>query len=138
MENKTFDFDLVFSNSNLQLLKVLFPMMPPENRPVMALMIRCMEFRQTLYTLNHGSYGYLLNLNPLPGGDALWDYLSPYLSESQKQEFDHVRQVFQQFHQMQDMMEMANELKDLFPEEMDSQGMDISHIMDLYTTMKGD
>lgn len=138
MENKTYDFDSVFSNSNLQLLKVLFPMMPPENRPAMAIMIRCMEFRQTIYTISHEGYGHVFDLDPLPDGDALLDYLSPYLSESQKKEFDHFKQMLQQFQQMQDMMEMANELKDLFPEGMDSQGMDISHVMDLFTAMKGD
>lgn len=133
MEDTT--FDSIFSNSRLRLLKVLFPMMPPENRPLLAVLIRCMEFQQTLYAIHHVNSGIMAEPIPMPQGEALWDYLAPYFSEGQKQEFEKFRQTFRQMRQMQDMMEMASELKDLFPEGMNPQDMDLTQAFNMFSFM---
>lgn len=122
MGNNT--FDTLFSTSTLQMLKVLFPLFPPQIRGNMAIFIRIMEFRHTLQYVQSHADGHITDISPLPEGSSLLDVVLPYCNSTQKSEINRLKQTFEQYQQMQDMMEMASAMKDLFPESEDGGGMD--------------
>lgn len=131
MENNP--FDTLFSSSNLQMLKVLFPLLPPENRGFMAILIRVLELRQTIQYIRHCPGGRITGLSPMPEGEALLEQLLPFCSEAQRKEMTQLRQTMQQMKQMQDMMAMANEMKDLFSDGQDGQAMDPTQLFGLFS-----
>lgn len=122
--NKVADFDARFTNNHINMLKVLMPFLPPSMQRNMAVYIKYMELQYTMQYFRHHPYESN-RLGLLSGGckkespldfSVICEELLPYCSPREKQQFTQIRDLFQTMRNMQDMMEMAETMKELFPE----------------------
>lgn len=111
-------FDTMFTNNHIQMLKILLPYLELSHQKNLAIYIKYLELQ---YTLAFFKSFPNLRLSPLQKSDVpdleqLCDEFSPYLSSTEKKRFDGMRQMYQTFANFQDMMEMIQMMKELFPE----------------------
>lgn len=123
METKT--FDSLFTSGQLQMCKILFPLLPPELRGRFAILIKLQElFNAMNYVKIHPFTGFS-SLQLPENEEDLMNTLLPYCNDDQKEKLQQFREAFQQMGQLREMMEMMSTMKELFPEGMDLQNMDI-------------
>lgn len=128
---ETTTFDSYFTSGQLQACKVLFPLLPPERRGQFAILIKCMELQNAMDYVRKHPFGGFLNLELPPSKDAILDSILPYCDEVQKEHIKQFHNALQQMEQLRDMMDMVDMMKELFPEGMDLQSMDMSQMADL-------
>ena len=113
MEKNT--FDTIFSSQRLQMFKVLFPLLPPCDRGRMAILIRFLELRYTIQYVSSRPSDLISAFPPMPEG-AVVDTLLEQCTDSQRSDLMRLRETMDMVRQIQDMMEMADAMKDLFPD----------------------
>lgn len=131
MDHSTFDTQ--FTNGELQMLKILLPCFPQRVRGVLAVMIKLMELRLTIYQVQRDPRGCLtLQEDPLSQGDTLFAQLSPFCSPEQKEKLREFQQIKEQINQMKEMMEMAEMMQEMFPQGAGMENMDLSQLAGMF------
>ncbi len=112
MDNHEIDpvtaFDTLYTSNQLQMLKIVLPYMDGEIQRFIAIYIKLNEF---ILTLNFSFGSYPVKKEPDMMG--MIKYLSPYLSDSEKEmmnQFSSMQENMEQFKQMSAMMQMMNEM----------------------------
>ena len=134
---ETTTFDSFFTSGQLQMCKVLFPLLPPQLRGQFAIFIKMQELLNAINYVKLHPLGTFQGLQPPQSGEALIDSVLPYCNEEQKESLQHFRQSFQQMEQLKDMMDMVSMMKDLFPQGTDPQKMDPAQIADMMSVFSG-
>lgn len=122
-------FDSLFSSGKFQIMKVLLPCLPEDKRGSFAIFIRIQELLFTLNAVNNS--GQEIKMAPPPEGDALFDAILPYCDPDEESRITQIKQTLRQAEQMKDVMEMASAMRDLFPEGMGANGMDLSQMTEI-------
>ncbi len=124
---KVNSFDTTFTNNHICMFKVLLPFLPVSLQGNLAIYIKYMELHYTMQYFkqlsNRKTHSLFPTDNPAPTDNpfdfsSLFEELLPYSTPSQKQQFTKIRNLFEAMRNMQDMMEMLETMKELFPEGM--------------------
>ena len=135
-------FDSLFTTNRIQMLKILLPRLAPEQQSGFAIYIKLLELQYTL-SLLHRPEAYLPNSKHLSAdffsGDnsdtiELLDELLPYSSQADRSRIDGMKNMLQNMGKIKEMMEMAEMMKEMFPEGF-SGGAD--NPMDILSGMAG-
>lgn len=135
--DKAAAFDTLFTNNRIQILKTLAYYMDPHLLKGLAVYIKFQELQYTL-ALFRKHPETALHSQPLPseGGrlaGELCSDLMPLCDETQKASLRQISQMLDNITNVQEMMEMAKSMQDLFPEGFpDPSGMDPSMFSGLF------
>lgn len=149
-------FDSLFTNNQIQMLKLLLGYMDPAVQGKLAVYIK---FQELQYTLKLISDFPSLSMTPCFHTDSgnkwgqLLDEILPFCNREDQEILQNLKNMYQNFENMQEMMEMIDLLKEMSPElfsgenngnGMDfsqilnmSQGADLSQMMDMMNMMQG-
>lgn len=111
-ENQEIDpvtaFDTLYTSNQLQMLKIVLPYMQETMHRFIAIYIKLNELLIAFH-FSSGSYPVKRETNMT----GMLRYLSPYLSDSEKEmlnQFSSMQENMEQFKQMSQMMQMMNEM----------------------------
>ncbi|MDR2042998.1 MAG: hypothetical protein LBQ15_01245 [Clostridium sp.] len=117
-QDKVIAFDTLFTNHQIQMLKILMPYFDRSMQKNLAIYIKYLELQYTIHFFqNHPS----VSLDPLPRESALdlpklCDEILPYSSSHDRGKLEGMRNMFQSIARYKEMMEMMQMVKELFPE----------------------
>ena len=101
-------FDTLYISNQLQMLKIVLPYMEGQIQRFIAIYIKLSEFILALH-FSYGSYPLKKDADIM----GMIQYLSPYLSDSEREmmnQFSSMQENMEQFKQMSAMMQMMNEM----------------------------
>lgn len=110
-------FDALFTNNQIQKLKILLPCLDRPMQRNLAIYIKYLElqYTMTLFQKRPGSIASSLPRSSIdPGG--LCDAILPYCTEAEKSSLTSLRNIIQTFSQYKEMMEMVQMMQELFPQ----------------------
>jgi len=134
---ETTTFDSFFTSGQLQMCKVLFPLLPPQLRGQFAIFIKLQELRNAVNYVKLHPQGSFQGLQSPRGSEELISSILPYCDDEQKETLQHFHQSLQQMEQFKDMMDMVSTMKELFPQGMEPQNMDPSQMADMMSVFSG-
>ena len=134
---ETTTFDSFFTSGQLQMCKVLFPLLPPQLRGQFAIFIKLQELRNAVNYVKLHPQGSFQGLQSPRGSEELISSILPYCDDEQKETLQRFHQSFQQMEQLKDMMDMVSTMKELFPQGMEPQNMDPSQMADMMSVFSG-
>ncbi len=135
-------FDSRFTTNKIQMLKVLMSWIPSSQQGMFAVYIKFLELQYTLSLLNRPE-AYMPNIRHLSAdffsGDnsdtiELLDELLPYSSQADRPKIDGMKNMLQNMGKIKEMMEMAEMMKEMFPEGF---GSGTDNPMDILSGMAG-
>lgn len=133
-------FDTLCTNPAIQRLKILIPLISPHMQGTFAFYIKLMELKYTMQLFKEGRK--ILFSAADKDIQKTMEELDPYLSLQQRSRVNSMKNMYQSFHQMKDMMDMVNTMKELFPEGFDMSSMgdiagmgDIGDMSDIFNMM---
>lgn len=126
-QDSVLPFDTCFCNDHIRMLKILVPFMDSSLQKYLALYIKYLEIRYIMECFNHPILltGTCFDTKkPRNNMDftSILDRITPLCSPAQKEQFLHIRNLFDTFMNLKNMMEMMESMKDLFPDGMESMG----------------
>ncbi|MCM1266381.1 MAG: hypothetical protein NC302_00640 [Bacteroidales bacterium] len=129
-------FDALYTNNQIQKLKVLLPYIEPSMQRHMAVYIKYMELQYTMnLTKRHTAtlYGCGLPTSEKPDLQKLCRELSLYSTPEEIRQLEQIRNVLQTMETVQEMTRTMNAMKEIFPDmNMESAG---SPTMDMLLQM---
>lgn len=139
-QDKILAFDALFTTNHIQMMKVLMTYLEPSVQRTIAIYIKLMELQYTLSFFRMHPNAYLQGLprEDHRNTEKLLDEMLPYCAPSQKEQFLQMKNTFQSLHQMQEMMEMVQSMKELFPEGEGPMQGDLSDLLSGLTAPKKD
>ncbi len=135
-------FDSRFTTNKIQMLKVLMSWIPSSQQGMLAVYIKFLELQYTL-SLLHRPEAPMPNTRHLSAdffsGDnsdtiELLDELLPYSSQADRSRIDGMKNMLQNMGKIKEMMEMAEMMKEMFPEGF---GSGTDNPMDILSGMAG-
>lgn len=118
MENHDNDpitaFDTLYTSNQLQMLKIVLPYMQTEMQKFIAIYIKLNELLIALQFTKNKPLNSSFPLQREMNMADLLKYLSPYLSEAEKEmmnQFTSFQENMEQFKQMSQMMQMMNDME---------------------------
>lgn len=135
-------FDSRFTTNKIQMLKVLMSWIPSSQQGMLAVYIKFLELQYTL-SLLHRPEVSMPNTKHLSAdffsGDnsdtiELLDELLPYSSQADRSKIDGMKNMLQNMGKIKEMMEMAEMMKEMFPEGF---GSGTDNPMDILSGMAG-
>lgn len=135
-QEKIVAFDTLFTNNQIQMLKILLTYMKPSQQKSMAVYIKFMELQYTISFFKIHPSSSLPNSHNEENLNAsrLCDEILPLCSPSEQEKIGNLKKMMQNFENMQEMMQMVQMMKDLFPEGETPFGKDPS---DFFSGMSG-
>lgn len=135
-------FDSRFTTNKIQMLKVLIAWLPPSQQGMFAVYIKFLELQHTLTLLRRPGTlfpnGRHLSADFFSGDNSdtieLLDELLPYSSQSERNRIENMKNMLQNMGRMKEVMEMAEMMKEMFPEGFGSEG---ENPMDILSGMAG-
>ena len=126
-QDNVLSFDTCFCNNQIRMLKVLVPFLDSSLQKYLCIYIKYLEIQ---YIMQCYKQPLLLNGTcfGLHSSDTdtefcqIFDQLIPLCSPKEKEQFLHIRNLFETFQNIKNMMEMMESMKELFPEGMDNMG----------------
>lgn len=125
MENKQDGitlFDTLFTNNHICIMKLLLPLLSPSKQKNLAIYIKFLELQYTLQYFSHHPQGLCFSTQNTGASydiENVFDNFLPYCTPREKDNIMQIRNLMNNFHNLQDMMEMINTMKELFPENFD-------------------
>ncbi|MDD2973436.1 MAG: hypothetical protein PHE02_15055 [Lachnospiraceae bacterium] len=106
-------FDTLYTTNHIQMMKILLPHLPKDQKNQFAVMIKYMELQYAIAYAEKTKHQ--INIctasHPEPiDFSTLFDELQPYCTEAEKKNFSHMKETFQTLHMFQDLQKY----KDLF------------------------
>ena len=135
-------FDSRFTTNKIQMLKVLMSWIPSSQQGMLAVYIKFLGLQYTL-SLLHRPEASMPNTKHLStdffSGDnsdtiELLDELLPYSSQADRSKIDGMKNMLQNMGKIKEMMEMAEMMKEMFPEGF---GSGTDNPMDILSGMAG-
>ena len=137
--DKVMAFDTLFTTNHIQMMKVLMTYLDPYIQKTLAMYIKIMELQYTFsffHTYPNASmqgFPHEESFNT----EKLLNEMLPFCTPSEQNNLSQIKGMFQNFASMQEMMQMVQSMKELFPEgEGNGQG-DISGILSALGGMAG-
>ena len=96
---ETTTFDSFFTSGQLQMCKVLFPLLPPQLRCQFAIFIKLQELRNAVNYVKLHPQGSFQGLQSPRGSEELISSILPYCDDEQKETLQHFHQSLQQMEQ---------------------------------------
>lgn len=135
-------FDSRFTTNKIQMLKVLMAWIPPSQQGMFAVYIKFLEFQYTASLLGTPRArigdGRRLSADFFSGDNSdtieLLDELLPYSSPAEHSRIEGMKNMLQSMGKMKEFMEMAEMIKDMFP---DGFGDGADNPMDILSGMAG-
>lgn len=94
-------FDQYISTQSLQMTKLLIPFLPPQSQRMIAVYVKFMEFRHTI--------SFFKNMRRSASSpEDVFDGLKPYLSTSDLESFDQMKNMLNMMSMMQEMQNMSD------------------------------
>ncbi|MCM1058175.1 MAG: hypothetical protein NC517_11290 [Firmicutes bacterium] len=117
-------FDSLFTTNKIQMLKVLLAWIPSSQQGIFAVYIKFLELQHTLTLLQRPGILYAnsrrLSTDFFSGDNSdtieLLDELLPYSSQIDRTRIDNMKNMLQNMGRLKEMMEMAEMMKELFPD----------------------
>ncbi len=136
MEEKGADkvtaFDTLFTTNQIQMMKVLLPYFDAPSQRMLAVYIKFLELQYTLSFLKKHPGSSLFepckreDINP----SGICDEILPFCGPSEKEKIQNAKKMFENFSNMQEMMQTVQMMQELFPEG-EASDFDISQIMNI-------
>ena len=135
-------FDSRFTTNKIQMLKVLIAWLPPSQQGMFAVYIKFLELQHTLTLLRRPGTLFPnnrhLSADFFSGDNSdtidLLDELLPYSSQAERYRIENMKNMLQNMGRMKEVMEMAEMMKEMFPEGFGSGG---ENPMDILSGMAG-
>lgn len=135
-------FDSRFTTNKIQMLKVLIAWLPPSQQGMFAVYIKFLELQHTLTLLRHPGTLFMngrhLSADFFSGDNTdtidLLDELLPYSSQAERCKIENMKNMLQNMGRMKEVMEMAEIMKEMFPEGFGGGG---ENPMDILSGMAG-
>lgn len=135
-------FDSRFTTNKIQMLKVLMAWLPPSQQGMLAVYIKFLELQHTFYLLRrpeiHFAGSRHLSADFFSGDNSdtieLLDELLPYSSQAERYRIENMKNILQNIGRMKEVMEMAEMMKEMFPEGFGGGG---ENPMDILSGMAG-
>ena len=126
-QDSVLSFDTCFCNNQIRMLKILVPFLDSSLQKYLCIYIKYLEIQYIMQCYKEPILlqGSCFDTNsPKQNNDfqAIFDQLIPLCSPKEKEQFLHIRNLFETFHNLKNMMEMMDSMKDLFPEGMENMG----------------
>lgn len=117
-QDKVIAFDTLFTTNHIQMLKVLLTYMPHPQQRTLAVYIKFLELQYTLsFFQNHPSCALpYLHSEEILNSSKLCDELLPLCNHEEQERLKQIKNMYQNFENMQEMIKMADMIKDMFPE----------------------
>jgi hypothetical protein len=113
-------FDALYTNNQIQKMKVLLPYIEPSMQKHLAIYIKYMELQYTIkYTKEHPFRICSQNVQP-PDLGKLCQELSLYSSPEEVRQLKQLENMVQTFHTVQEMSQTFEAMKEIFPDMADS------------------
>lgn len=133
-------FDSYYTEPHIQMLKVLFPYVPPSYQKYVAMYIKFSELEIVMKksTNDLGLSSFTGNNYSPPNPSILCQELLPFCSASEKSMVENMLNLLHTFDSYKDMLEMINMMKDFMPEGMDMgnlNGDTLSQMMGMFSGM---
>lgn len=117
-------FDSLFTTGKIQMLKVLAAWLPPSQQGMLVLYIKLLELEYAFSLLRRPEKlpikSRYLSADFLSGDNsdalALLDELLPYGSPAERSRIEGMKSMLQNLGKIKEMMEMAEMMKEMFPE----------------------
>lgn len=118
-------FDAAFTTNRIQMLKILFSWIPPEQQGIFAIYIKYLELQHawrlrslppTVCAQNAGKLSVDFFSGDQTGTLELLDELLPYGNQAERGRIEGMKSMLSNLSRMKDMMEMMQMMKELFPE----------------------
>lgn len=140
---KIYAFDSLYTTNHIQILKILLPCLNPPLQKNLALFIKFLEFRYTIFFLNahpHVLEGCGFDKSPMDWQIFENDML-PYLTPKEAEKIKQLKKSMNMMKQFSSMQKNMEALKDILPEGMDLetilQGMKTNPMADETADMPG-
>lgn len=123
-EDMVIVFDTLFTTSHIQQMKICLPLLPTKLQQKFAIYIK---FQELIYTVSY--FKKQSDSSPISGftknnsRDQIFSSLSKHCSESDKEKFTQMQSVMQ-------AMDMYQNMKELFPDGMNLDEMDLASMME--------
>jgi len=147
-QEKIVAFDTLFTNNQIQLLKILLTYVEPSHQKTMAVYIKFLELQYTLtFFQKYPSSPLNFPKEEKLNASVLCDEILPFCNSSQQEMLNNMKNMYQSYENMQEMMQMVQMMKELFPEGdnspdgnpmsmfsglFGSDGMDMSGIFEMF------
>lgn len=152
-QDKVAIFDTLFTTNHIRRLKVLVTYLESSMQKNMAVYIKFLELQYTMNFFRAHPYATITPSSADNSSDytQIFGELIPYCDAAQRSQMENMQNMLQTFVNLQEMMEMVNMMKDIFPEgdnplgsmfgNMDPASMpDMSQMFDMFQmfgNMKG-
>ena len=116
-------FDALYTNNQIQKLKVLLPYIEPHMQKNMAIYIKYMELKYTMDLFRKHPF-HICSYNEetvRPDVKKLFHELRPYCTESESRQLEQMESLFQTMEMYQEMSQTMNVMQEMFP----NMGMDM-------------
>lgn len=116
-QDKINAFDTLFTNNQIQMLKIILTYMEPEHQKTIAVYIKFMELQYTLEFLK--THPHILINIPCEkefNTSKLCDEISCFCNPTQQKQMIQLKNFYQNFENMQEMMQMIQMMKEMFPD----------------------
>ncbi|MCI8693077.1 MAG: hypothetical protein HFH91_10115 [Lachnospiraceae bacterium] len=133
-------FDSLFTTNRIQMLKVLFSWLAPEQQGGFAVYIKLLELQYAFTLMRRHSGIWLpgsrkkLSADFFQGDNTdtleLLDELLPFSGQDERSKIEGMKNMLANLKKMQEMMEMVKMMQELFPE-----GMGGENPMDMFSNM---
>lgn len=126
-------FDTLFTNNHIQIYKILLPYFEPPVQKQLAVYIKYLEFKYTLFYFQNHPCAY-------PQKEILCDTekfcqeIFPYCSISEKEHIKKITDLFSTMKNAQEMMSTFSAMKEMFPDgfSFGEGGTSASDIMQMF------
>jgi hypothetical protein len=115
-QDKVNAFDALFTNSQIQMLKIFMPYFDPSMQKQMAILIKVMELQYTIRFFQKFPYASPTAHETSFDMMKIAEELIPHSSPTDRPKLEGMRNMFRTMEQMKNMMEMMETMKELFPE----------------------
>ncbi|MDD6811651.1 MAG: hypothetical protein PUD93_07300 [Lachnospiraceae bacterium] len=109
-------FDALYTNNQIQKLKVLLPYIEPSMQKHMAIYIKYMELNYTINLFKKHPFQICsTNKAEKPDLGKLCRELKPYCTEGEAKQLDQMSSIFQTMEMYQEMSQTMSSMQELFP-----------------------
>lgn len=111
-------FDALYTNNQIQKLKVLLPYIEPSMQKNMAVYIKYMELKYTMDFFRKHPFHICASSDNYPQPDLpkICRELKPYCTESEVRQLEQMESMFQTMEMYQEMNQTISAMQDIFPD----------------------
>lgn len=111
-------FDALYTNNQIQKLKVILPYIDPSMQKNMAIYIKYMELKYTMDLFRKHPFHICsaTEQNSPPDINRLCQELKPYCTESESHQLEQMRSLFQTMEMYQEMSQTMSAMQEIFPD----------------------